>query len=151
MDDSHETKMSFGRIARHAVVWIGVFVFWLVTTRQYHPTLTIALTVTAVLVSASALAVYVNRSVLLPRFAPRRLSWRYVAALLGMITALDLVAVLLTQVIYDWLWRPDPLRFGFWFNVLSDGIIIAMHVVAAMLCARLVGEYLRMRRNNTRL
>jgi len=120
-----------------------VFVFWLVATRQYHPTLTIAVLATAVLVSASALAVYANSLFLLSRFARRRLWWRYMASLLAMIIVLDLIAVPLIQFIYDWLWRPDPLRFGFWFNVLSDGIIIVVHVVAAMLLVWVVKLFRR--------
>ncbi len=124
--------MSFWRIALHLAVWLGVFIFWLVATRQYHPTLTVAVSATSVLVSASALAVYVNGLFLLPGFARRRLWWQYMASLLATVIVLDLIAVPLIQFIYDWLWRPDPLRFGFWFNVLSDGIIIVAHVVAAM-------------------
>lgn len=119
-------------IILHAALWLGVLFFWLVATRQYHPTLTIAVSTTAVLVLASALAVYINGLFLLPRFARRRLWWRYAASLLATIIVLDLIAVPAIQAIYDLLWRPDPLRFGFWFNVASDGFIIALHVAIAM-------------------
>ncbi len=134
--------MSFWRIALHLAVWLGVFAFWLVATRQYHPTLTIAASATSVLVSASALVVYVNSLFLLPGFARRRLWWQYMASLLATVIVLDLTAVGLIQFIYDWLWRPDPLRFGFWFNVLSDGIIVA-HVVAVMVVMRVVKLFRR--------
>ena len=125
--------MSLKRITLHLAVWLGVFAFWLSVTRQYHPTPALAVLATAVLVSASALAVYVNSLLLLPRFARRHLWWQYAAALLATVTVLDLLAVLLIQFLYDWLWGPDPQRFGFWFNVLSDGSIIVVHVVVAML------------------
>lgn len=125
--------MFFRRVALHIIVWLGVFVFWLVATRQYHPTLSIALSATAVLVSVSAVAVYVNSVFLLPRFASRRLWLSYAASLLGTIIVLDLIAVPLIQFIYDLLWKPDPLRFGFWFNFLSDGFIIFLHIAIAML------------------
>ena len=125
--------MSFKRIALHLAVWLGVFAFWLSATRQHHPTPALAVLATAVLVSASALAVYVNSLLLLPRFARRHLWWQYAAALLATVAVLDLVAVPLIQFLYDWLWGPDPRRFGFRFNVLSDGIIIMVHVAVAML------------------
>jgi hypothetical protein len=125
--------MSFWRIALHVAVWSCVFVFWLVVTRQHHPNLTIAASATAVLVASFALAVYANSLLLWPGFARRRLWLRYGISLLATIAILDLVAVLLIQFIYDRLWGADPLRYGFWFNMASDGFGIAVHVVAAML------------------
>lgn len=125
--------MSFWRIALHIAVWSGVFLFWLVVTRQHHPTLTIALSATAILVTSFALAVYANSLFLWPRFAQRRLWLRYVISLLASVAVLDLVAVLLVRFIYDRLWGADPLRYGVWFNMASDGFGIAVHVVAAMM------------------
>lgn len=125
--------MSFGRLALHVAVWSGVFIFWLSVTRQHHPNLTIAVSATAVLVSSFALAVYVNSFLLLPGLARRRFWLRYVISLLATVAVLDLIAVLLIQFIYDRLWGPDPLRYGFWFNMASDGFGIVVHLVAAML------------------
>ena len=42
-----------------------------------------------------------------------------------------LAAVLSIGAVYDWLWRPDPLRFSFWFNLASDGFIIVLHLSVA--------------------
>jgi hypothetical protein len=112
-------------------MWLGVFAFWIAATRQYHPTPALAVLATAVLVSASAAAVYINSLFLVPRFARRHLWWQYVTALLATVAVLDLIAVPLIQFIYDWMWGPDPRRFGFWFNVFSDGTIIVVHIVAA--------------------
>lgn len=134
--------MSFRRIALHVAVWSGVFVFWLLVTRQHHPTLTIAASATAVLVSSFALAVYTNSLLLLPRFAQRRFWLRYGISLLATIAVIDLAAVLLVQFIYDRLWGADPLRYGFWFNMASDGFGIAVHVVVAMVVMWVAG-YLR--------
>jgi hypothetical protein len=125
--------MSFWRFALQVAAWSGVFVFWLLVTRQHHPTLTIAVSVTAVLVTSFVLAVYANSLFLLPGFARQRLWLRYVISLLATIAVIDLVAVLLIQLIYDRLWGADPLRYGFWFNMASDGFGIAVHVAAAML------------------
>ena len=123
--------MSFRRVVSHLLAWAGVFLFWLFATRQFHPRLGIALAATAILVSASALAVYLDRLWLRPQLAPRRLSWQYVASLVASVLTLDVLAVVSIQLVYGWLWHPDPLRFGFWFNVASDGFIIALHLAAA--------------------
>jgi len=125
--------MSFWRIALHVAVWLCVYVFWLAVTRQHHPTLTIAVSATAVLVSSFALAVYVNSLFLVPEFAGRRRWLGYVISLLATVVVLDLAAVLLIQFIYDRLWGADPLRYGFWFNMASDGFGIAAHLAAAMI------------------
>jgi hypothetical protein len=125
------SRMSGKRIALHVAIWLGVFAFWLSATRRYHPTPALAVLATAVLTSASAVAVYVNSLILMARIARRRLWWQYAASLLVTVTVLDLIAVPLIQIFYDWLWGPDPRRFGFWFNLLSDGIIIVVHIAAA--------------------
>jgi len=124
--------MSLRRVALHVALWSGVFLFWLLVTRLHHPTLTIAVSATAVLVTSFVLAVYANSLFLLPRFARRRFRLRYIISLLATVAVLDLVAVLLIQLIYDGLWGADPLRYGFWFNMASDGFGIAAHVVGAM-------------------
>ena len=120
---------------RHAAVWLLVYCGWLWSTRNFHPTWTIAACATAILVAASAAAVYLNALVLRPRFA-RGSRWVYVLSLCAVVLALDLAAVLGIGAVYDWLWRPDPLRFGFWFNLLSDGVIINLHLLVSMWLAR---------------
>lgn len=118
-------------MAKQIIVWLGIFVVWLLSTRQYHPTLLIAIIATAILISTSALGVYINKRLLLSRFAQSR-SWvNYATSLIVCITALDLIAVISIQTMYDQLWGPDPNRFGFWFNMASDGFIITMHMIAA--------------------
>lgn len=124
--------MTLKRIFLHIVIWSGVFLFWLLTTRNHHSTLTIAMLATAVLVIAFALAVYANHLYLLPRFARRKLWLQYAVTLFVTVAVLDLAAVFLIQFIYDRLWGPDPLRYGFWFNVASEGVLIIIHLAAAM-------------------
>ena len=118
-------------MAKRIIIWLGVYVVWLLSTRQYHPTLLIAIIATAILISTSALGVYSNKHLLRKRLSQRR-SWvTYGIQLIISIAALDLIAVISIQTIYDQLWGPDPNRFGFWFNMASDGFIIMMHIVAA--------------------
>lgn len=73
--------MSHKRVTLHLAIWLGVFAFWLSATRQYHPTPILAVSATAVLVSACALAVYINGLLLSPGFARRPLWRRYAAAM----------------------------------------------------------------------
>jgi hypothetical protein len=134
--------MSLKRTFLHVAVWSGVFTFWLIATRRHHPTLTIAILATAVLVAAFALAVYVNALLLRPRYS--RLWLQYAVLLVATVAVLDLGAVLLIQFIYDRLWGPDPLRYGFWFNVASEGVLITIHLAAAMGVMRLA-KHLRRR------
>ena len=125
--------MSLRRVIQNVLVWLWVFWMWLLFTRDYHPTWTIRVCASAILVSAAALAVYFNALVLRPRF-PR--GWRYAVSVLAVVLLLDLAAVLSIGAVYDWLWRPDPLRFGFWFNMLSDGVIILLPVLIETWLAR---------------
>ena len=134
--------MTLRRIFLHITIWAGIYTFWLLATRNHHPTWTIAVLATAVLVVAFALMVYVNDLVLMKRFA-RPCRWlQYALSLVATIIVLDLAAVFLIQFIYDRLWGPDPLRYGFWFNVLSDGALIIIHLAGALGVQRLA-RYLR--------
>jgi hypothetical protein len=57
---------------------------------------------------------------------------QYLLSLLALILVLDLFAVMLIQFIYDRLWGADERRYSFWFNMMSDGAGIIVHVLAAM-------------------
>jgi hypothetical protein len=41
------------------------------------------------------------------------------------------------------LWGPDPLRFGFWFNLASDGFGIILHLAVATGVLRLARGWRR--------
>ena len=121
--------MDMASMSKQIIVWLGIFVFWLLSTRQYHPTFLIAIIATAILISTSALGVYLNRYLLQSRFSQRRSWMNYGISLIVGIAALDLLAVISIQTMYDQLWGPDPNRFGFWFNMASDGFIITLHII----------------------
>ena len=118
-------------MAKRVVIWLGVYAVWLLSTRQYHPTLLIAIIATAILIFTSALGVYSNQHLLRNRLSQRRSWMNYGIQIIITIAALDLIAVISIQTMYDQLWGPDPNRFGFWFNMASDGFIIMLHMVAA--------------------
>lgn len=123
--------MTAAKVATHLAVWSAVLVAWLLVTRPYHPTPLIWVLATAILVAASASAVYVHRHYVLNGFGRHRSRGRYTASLVVLVAVLDLAAVLLIQLVYDVLWGPDPNRFGFWFNFGSDGFIIVLHLIGA--------------------
>jgi hypothetical protein len=143
--EATQELMSFRRIMLHIAIWSGVFIFWLFVTRQHHPTWLVAALATATLVSAFALAVYVNSLLLWPKYAKRRLWLTYLLTLLLTVAVIDFVAVLLIQFIYDWLWGTDAGRYSFLFNMASDGAGIIVHVIAAMV-VMWIATYLRRNR-----
>jgi len=121
----------------NVLLWAAIFGFWLFISRAYHPTLLIAILATAVLVAVSATAVYLNHLVLLPKYAEHRSFARYIIQLVAAVTLPGLLAVLIIQAIYDYLWGPDPNRFGFWQNLAYEIIFISIHVIIAMAAIRL--------------
>ncbi len=124
--------MSPRRILLHTALWLGVYGFWLFMTRDHHPTLAIAMLATGIMIAGSAAAVYINALVLLPRFAARR-SWIGYLLWLGItVAAITFPVVISIQWIYDALWGPDPLRYGFWTNVGYDVAGIVVHLLLAM-------------------
>ena len=126
-------SLSSKRVILHLITWSGVLIFWVSLTRSHHPTLVVAIAATAALVSACALAVYVNALWLVPKFAKRRLWLQYVAGLLTVVGVLDFMAVISIQLIYDRFQVPREGRYGFWFNMAADGFGIILHVAASVL------------------
>jgi hypothetical protein len=124
------------RIALHIALWAVVFLFWFFISRDYHPTLLIDALATGVLVGVTAACVYANNLILRPRLAAHRRTWRYAAELLAAIMVADVVAVLMIQWIYDTLWGPDPLRYGFLTNVLYEAAFISVLLVVAWVVGR---------------
>lgn len=125
----------------HLTGWSLLFLLWISTTSSHHPTLSLTLASTAVLVGASAALFYLESLVLRPRLPARQLWFRYAGALLVALLLLDAVPVLSIQLLYDWIWGPDPLRFGFWTNMAYDGVILTVHLIAAMAVERLARRF----------
>lgn len=126
------------------LLWMGFFAFWYVVSRNHHPTPTIDALATAILVSASAACFYIHDRILRPRLLSQssdrnsisrsglKRAGTYLIFLTLTVAVLDLAAVVLIQAIYDQLWGPDPLRFGFWKNVLLEAVFITVHLAIAV-------------------
>ena len=126
------------RVLLQTIAWCAVFGFWFLISRDHHPTLFIDALVTLVLVLVSASCFYFNALVLQPQYA-RSGSWLlYVGLLITIILVMDLAAVLIIQAVYDHLWGPDPLRYGFWTNVLYETVFIVLHIIGAMIVVRFI-------------
>jgi hypothetical protein len=126
------------RTALHIALWVVVYLFWFFISRDHHPTLLIDGLATGVLVAVTAACVYANSLVLRPRLGAHRRPLQYAGELLGVILSADLLAVLTIQWIYDTLWGPDPLRYGFLTNVLYEAGFIGVHMAVAWVVGRVM-------------
>lgn len=120
-------------IPLQVLAWLALWSFWVVVSRQNHPTLTLNLIASALLVLTFACAVYVNHLRLIPRLWKARRFAAYGAALLLAMAGLALICTAAIHIVYDVLRGPDPARFGFWTNFLMEFVLVAFHasVVAA--------------------
>ena len=132
------------RIASHLSIWLCMAGFWLKIFRTYHPTLTIAILATTLLIGSYAIAVYINQLFLLPRFRVRGLAC-YLIVLTIILFCLTASGVLAIQMVYDLLWGPDRRRFGFGFNFITDLSGMVIYVLGAwLICKSSVGRHFLM-------
>jgi hypothetical protein len=113
------------------LAWIGVWLFWLVTTRGFHPTFTLALIVTTSLIGMYAAAAYVNHLVLIPRFWRTGRRGRYIAWLVVMMLLLTAAALAVIRVSYTAMWGLDPDKDGVYKHFAIDLFGMAVHLAAA--------------------
>ncbi|WP_165220653.1 hypothetical protein [Aquisphaera insulae] len=119
------------RIAHRALAWAAVLGFWVIVSRDNHPTLGLNVLASLLLVITFAAAVHINHRALIPRYWVTR---RYVAYGGMLLLAMGLLALACTaaiHVLYDALRGPDPARFGFLANLGMEFALVAFHVLAA--------------------
>jgi hypothetical protein len=119
------------RLALSLVAWVGVWSFWLLTTRKFHPTAALAIIVTTALVAAYATAAYLNHLVLLPRLWEVGRRWRYLAVLVAVIVMLTAAALTVIRLCYLELWGPDPDPNGAYKHFVIDLVGMVVHLLAA--------------------
>ena len=117
------------------VLWFALWILFTIATRKFHPTVVVAASATGCLELASASVVYLNELLLVPKLLAVRRFFAYAAALFWSIAGITIAVVVLIQFLYDLLWGPNVRRFGFWTNIESDLVWIAVHVVFAA-CVR---------------
>lgn len=113
------------------VAWIGVWCFWMLTTRRFHPNTTIAVVVTTALVAAYATAAYLNHLVLLPRLWDAGKRGRYLAALVAVMLGFTAATLAIIRFSYrSWL-GPDPDPNGVYKHFAIDFAGMVLHLAAA--------------------
>jgi hypothetical protein len=110
--------------------WIALWGFWVLISGRNHPNLLINAVATALLVTTFAAAVYANHLWLIPRYSRNGRVGAYATALVVVMTSLALACAAAIRLVYDALWGPDPLRFGFWANFGMELAGVAIHVIA---------------------
>jgi hypothetical protein len=113
------------------VAWVAVWIFWLTTTRGFHPTFGLAVIVTTSLVVAFATAVTLNHRVLLPRRRATGQWGTYALALAATMVVLTALALAVIRVSYLRAFGPDPDPNGVYKHFAIDLFGMAVHLVGA--------------------
>ena len=113
------------------LAWAGVWAFWLIVTRDFHPTWALALVVTTSLIIAYATAAYLNHLVLIPRLWSKGRRGQYVLALLLTMVFLNAVALTVIRVAYTQWWGTDPDPYGIPRHFTIDLFGMAVHLTLA--------------------
>ena len=132
------------RIGWSLLAWLAVGAFWLLTTRNFHPTWALALITTGSLVTAYALASYANHLLLIPRYLHAGFLWKYLAALLGVMVVLTGLALTVLRISYIRALGPNSVRsleVDFGIDLLGMGV----HLAGAAGVVWAVGEFARRR------
>jgi hypothetical protein len=113
------------------LAWLAVWLFWLITTRGFHPTFTLAVIVTTSLIGVYAVAAYINHLILIPRFWRKGQFGRYAAWLVAMMLLLTAAALAVIRASYTAMWGLDPDKDGVYKHFGIDLFGMAVHLIAA--------------------
>ena len=122
--------ISSTRLILSLLAWLIVGLFWLLTTREYHPSWRLALVATGSLVVAYAAASYVNHLVLVSRYLQRGYRSRYAVTLLSVMVGLTLLAMAVLKTIYFQAMGVDLMN-SFWVDFGLDLFGMIVHVIGA--------------------
>ena len=115
------------------IAWVVVWAFWLSLTHRFHPTFSLALIVTTILVSVYAAAAYCNHLLLLPRLWSQGLHLRYAVWLAFTMALLTAVALAVIRVSYFMAFGPDTDPNGVYKHYAIDLFGMLVHVGLAAL------------------
>lgn len=127
----------FRGLALSLAAWSIVWVFWLMTTRDFHPTLALALVATTSLITAYASAAYINHLVLIPLLLSKGLHWQYAVWLAATMAVLTAIALAVIRVTYNSWWGSDADPFGIYKHYAIDLFGMAVHLLAAAATVKL--------------
>ena len=115
------------------LAWVVVWAFWLSLTHSFHPTFSLALIVTTILVSVYAAAAYCNHLLLLPRLWSKGLRLRYAVWLVFTMALLTAVALAVIRFSYFMACGPDTDQNGVYKHYAIDLFGMLVHVGLAAL------------------
>jgi hypothetical protein len=121
-------------------VWLAVGGFWLVVTRGYHPTMLLAVIVTAALMTAYASAAYVHHLLLIPRYWRAGRPGMYALGLSITMVGLTVLALAVIRTSYLHLHGPDPDPNGVYVHFAIDLFGMAVHLLGAAGVAWLINQ-----------
>ena len=137
---SPKSKMSRARLFGWSLLaWVGVGLFWFVTTRGFHPSRTLAIVVTVSLVTAYAIASYLNHLVLIPQYWRTGHYFRYVTWLIASMVLLTAAAFAVLRTWYIASLGPGRDPGGLYINYAIDLFGMAVHLLLAAFLVQLVG------------
>ncbi|MGL6073570.1 MAG: hypothetical protein ACRC8S_05340 [Fimbriiglobus sp.] len=125
------------------LAWFAVWAFWLIVTRDFHPTLDHALVVTTSLIVAYAIAAYIHHLVLIPKLRVKGFQARYLGVLIVMMLLLNAIALAILRTAYIAWSGPDPDPNGVYKHYLIDLFGMAVHLVIAALLVRVARKFSR--------
>jgi hypothetical protein len=138
---SPKSKMSRAPVFGWSLLaWVGVGLFWFVTTRGFHPSRTLAIVVTVSLVTAYAIASYLNHLVLIPQYWRTGHYFRYVTWLIASMVLLTAAAFAVLRTWYIASLGPGRDPGGLYINYAIDLFGMAVHLLLAAFLVRLVGS-----------
>jgi hypothetical protein len=125
------------------VAWLAVGVFWLIATRSFHPTWTLAIVTTGALVASYAAASYVNQLVLVPSYWHTGRYGSYAASLVAIMAFLTAVALAVIRTCYIMALGPDPDPNGLYVHYGIDFAGMVVHLLAAVGVVAMVTKFSR--------
>lgn len=131
-------------IKRSLVAWLIVAIVWLFTTRNNHPTMALAIIVTASLMCAYAGATYINHLLLIPSFWKEGYYGQFAVLLLATMALLTGLALVVIRFSYFFFYGPDPDPYGVYVHYGIDFVGMLVHVLCA---AGIVWVYSRLGRS----
>ena len=114
--------------------------FWFFATRGFHPTRALAVVVTVSLVTAYAVASYVNHLVLIPTYWRTGRYARYVTWLAIMMALLTAAGFAVLRTSYIVAMGPDRDPYGLYKNYAIDLFGMAVHLLIAAGIVWVVGK-----------
>ena len=124
------------------VAWLALWAFWLLLTRDSHPTFLLALIVTTSLIVAYAMVAYIQHLYLIPHYWKQNRRGRYAGLLLALMLVLNALALTVIRVSYFQLWGPDADPYGAYKHFAIDLFGMVVHLLLAACAIRIWKRYL---------